>query len=162
MTRTGFTLIELLVVISIIAVLAGMLLPAVTLVRASAWQSRCLSNQRQCMMAVQAYAIDNDGMSTPGEAQGASPRPSQCRNWFTSVLYLKYLDDACVAAYYYEDGSVVGVGSPPAASLRTIWRADLRWPNLVACPAFKPPNPSSSRTPYGQVRDFTADFNPQT
>lgn len=66
MNRLGFTLIELLVVISIIAVLAGMLLPAVGLVRGGAKASVCASNQRQVAMAIVQYADDNDGLFPTG------------------------------------------------------------------------------------------------
>jgi prepilin-type N-terminal cleavage/methylation domain-containing protein/prepilin-type processing-associated H-X9-DG protein len=59
--RQGFTLIELLVVISIIAILAGMLLPAISLVRESARKANCGSNQRQIVMAMIAYGSENDG-----------------------------------------------------------------------------------------------------
>lgn len=54
----GFTLIELLVVISIIAILAAMLLPAVGMVRDAARSMRCRSNLRQIAMAYEAYAVD--------------------------------------------------------------------------------------------------------
>ncbi len=60
--RQGFTLIELLVVISIIAILAGMLLPAISLVRESARKANCGSNQRQIVMAMITYGSDNDGV----------------------------------------------------------------------------------------------------
>lgn len=56
----AFTLIELLVVISIIAILAAMLLPAIGLVRDSARSSVCASNLRQLGAGFQAYADDFD------------------------------------------------------------------------------------------------------
>ena len=54
--RSGFTLIELLVVISIIAILAGMLLPVIGMVREMANQQKCGKNQSQLMGACVAYA----------------------------------------------------------------------------------------------------------
>ncbi len=59
-TRSGgFTLVELLVVISIIALLIGILLPALGSARAMARGIRCLSNQHQLSVLLAVYATDN-------------------------------------------------------------------------------------------------------
>ncbi|MBN8526579.1 MAG: type II secretion system protein [Planctomycetes bacterium] len=65
MLRRGFTLIELLVVISIIAVLSGILLPAVAMVREAARTAVCSSGMRQIGIALAVYQNDNDGLLPP-------------------------------------------------------------------------------------------------
>jgi prepilin-type N-terminal cleavage/methylation domain-containing protein len=63
--RRGFTLIELLVVIAIVALLIGLLLPALGSMRESARQAKCLSNQRQLVAAWTMYANDYRDRAMP-------------------------------------------------------------------------------------------------
>ena len=54
--RSGFTLVELLVVISIIAIIAGLVVPALLQGRGEAWKIQCTNNLKQIYPAATAYA----------------------------------------------------------------------------------------------------------
>jgi prepilin-type N-terminal cleavage/methylation domain-containing protein/prepilin-type processing-associated H-X9-DG protein len=77
----GFTLIELLVVISIIALLIGILLPALSSAREAARSTRCLSTLRQFAIAQEVYAVDFDGSYLP-IALGPNPAVPARRWWY--------------------------------------------------------------------------------
>jgi prepilin-type N-terminal cleavage/methylation domain-containing protein/prepilin-type processing-associated H-X9-DG protein len=70
---TGFTLIELLVAIAIIAILAAVLLPALSRAKSASQSTSCLNNLRQLQFGYQMYAEDNGDLQPPNKA---GPDPS--------------------------------------------------------------------------------------
>ncbi len=64
--RKGFTLIELLVVIAVIAVLMGILMPALRAARELGRSANCLANERSLVLAYTMYADDNDSRLVRG------------------------------------------------------------------------------------------------
>ena len=110
----GFTLIELLVVISIIAVLAAMLLPAVSLVRDAAKQMRCGSSLRQIYLGVMAYVDDNEGVLPPALLD--VPSGTGDRFWFGFIApYVEGSKNDSTSYKQLNVGSSVLYGCPNLA-----------------------------------------------
>ena len=108
-----FTLIELLIVIAIIAILAGMLLPALNKAKKSAMNSSCMSNMRQQGLAMNLYINDFNEYYTPyTDRIFDSQITIEKDSWvFKLVSKLKYAPNVKVficeshAARYYKDAA---------------------------------------------------------
>jgi len=97
MRRRAFTLVELLVVIGIIAVLIGILLPALSKARKQANITVCMSNQKQLVAALLMYCGDNRGAFPGGSgyykdngvqkfAFGLAAWDTEARNPYCSLM----------------------------------------------------------------------------
>jgi prepilin-type N-terminal cleavage/methylation domain-containing protein/prepilin-type processing-associated H-X9-DG protein len=136
-----FTLIELLVVIAIIAILASMLLPALSQAKEKAKSIKCVSNLKQCGVGVALYANEYDGYAPRSEDDASA---TNGRNWVNQLVYNGIMVEQATKHHCW-----------PAERCNV---SELVTETIFACPSLKPPTQikSSGNWFYNKVISTTS------
>jgi len=164
--QQGFTLIELLVVIAILAILIGLLLPAVQKVREAASRAKCSNNMKQLGLALHNYesARGEFPLSKRGFKDTTLAEAAQ-RSWMPDAL--PFIEQGnIVAAYNVQENWWIDVAG--SSTNGTLARTQIR---IVQCPSTPnpdrvqdktetpPPNKIGACTDYFAVEGIATTFN---
>ena len=146
--RDGFTLVELLVVVAIIALLVGLLLPAVQAAREAARRTQCSNNLRQIGISLQNYATAGRTLPSGYLSQYAAGGVDTGPGWGWASLILNYVEETSLSGQLLFSRPIEDAGN---AQFRTAAVSVYTCPSDFAPPTWSAQRDDGSKTPICDV-----------